>query len=67
MKASKAAKIKIYVNFYFNINFLTLIWVCVCVCVGGGVGGNFIPPPSWFSLNNSRTVKAVTLEFCSIQ
>ena len=23
--------------------------------------------PSWFSLNNSKTVKAVTLEFCSIQ
>ena len=22
---------------------------------------------SWFSLNNSKTVKAVTLEFCSIQ
>ena len=25
------------------------------------------PPPSWFSLNNSKTVKAVTLEFRSIQ
>ena len=24
-------------------------------------------PPSWFSLNNSKTVKAVTLEFYSIQ
>ena len=23
--------------------------------------------PSWFSLNNAKTVKAVTLEFCSIQ
>ena len=31
-----------------------------------GKGGNFIPP-SWISLNNSKTVKAVTLEFCSIQ
>ena len=28
--------------------------------------GNF-PLPSWFSLNNSKTAKAVTLEFCSIQ
>ena len=33
---------------------------------GEGGGGNFTPP-SWFSLNNSKTVKAVTLEFCSIQ
>ena len=33
-------------------------------------GGGVIlpsPPPSWFFLNNSKTVKAVTLEFCSIQ
>ena len=35
--------------------------------VGGGrVFGNFTPP-SWFSRNNSKTVKAVTLKFCSIQ
>ena len=26
-----------------------------------------ILPPSWFFLNNSKKVKAVTLEFCSIQ
>ena len=37
---------------------LILIWVG-----GGGV----ILPLSWFSLNNSRTVKAVTLDVCSIQ
>ena len=36
---------------------LTLMWV------GGGV----ILFSSWFSLNNSKTVKAVTLEFCSMQ
>ena len=30
-------------------------------------GDNFTPPPCWFSLNNSETVKAVTLAFCSIQ
>ena len=30
----------------------------------GGMG-NFTP--SWFSLNNSKTVKVVTLEFCNIQ
>ena len=31
-------------------------------------GCNFTtPPPSWFSLNNSKTVRAVTLECCSIQ
>ena len=40
-------------------DLLTLIWV--------GVGGNFTPPPSWFSLNNSKMVKALTLEFCNIQ
>ena len=33
-----------------------------------GGGGNFnATPRSWFSLNNSKTVKAVTLEFCIIQ
>ena len=41
---------------------LTLIWA------EGGQGGNFTPPPSiWFSLNKSKTVKAVILEICSIQ
>ena len=29
--------------------------------------GEFPPPPCWFSLNNSETVKAVTLEFFRIQ
>ena len=36
----------------------------------GGGGGNFTPLPcpySWFFLNNSKTIKAVTSEFCSIQ
>ena len=40
---------------------LTLNWV----------GGVVLPrpplPPSWFSLNNSKMVKAVTLEFCNVQ
>ena len=59
-------------NFVINFPFafckisclLALIWV---VC--GGEGGAVIlpPPPSLFSLNNSKTVKAVTLEFCRIQ
>ena len=26
-----------------------------------------LPPPCWFSLNNSETVEAVTLVFCSIE
>ena len=30
-------------------------------------GRYFYPSPRWFSLNNSKTVNAVTLEFCSIQ
>ena len=32
----------------------------------GGGGGNFTPSPCWASLTNSKTVKAVTLAFCSI-
>ena len=32
------------------------------VCVGEG--GGIYPRPCWFSLSNSETVKAVTLEFC---
>ena len=41
---------------------LTLIWW------GEGEGGSVVLPlPSWSSLNNSQMVKAVTVEFCSIQ
>ena len=36
--------------------------------LGGWGRGVILPPsPSWFSLNNSKTVKVVTLEFCDIQ
>ena len=41
-----------------NNMILTLIWV--------GRGANFTLLPSWFFLNNSKTVKAVTLKFYSI-
>ena len=34
--------------------------------LGGGGGGGEFYPPSWFSINNWKTVKAVTREFCSI-
>ena len=37
---------------------------------GGGGGGRVIltrPPTCWFSLNNSETIKAVTVTFWSIQ
>ena len=40
------------------------VCVFVCVCWGGGGGGI---PSRWFSLNNSKTVKAVTMVFCSTQ
>ena len=34
---------------------------------GGGGGGVILPTPLyWFSLNNSETVKAVTLAYCCI-
>ena len=56
-------------NYVYHFSPNLSVCVCVCVCVWGGcMGGcNFTPPPSWFSLNNSKTVKAVILEFCSIQ
>ena len=34
--------------------------------LGRGGGGSFTRPHSWFSLNNSKTVKAVALDFGSI-
>ena len=42
------------------------VCVCVCVCLYVCVGGGGIPS-RWFSLNNSKTVKAVTMVFCSTQ
>ena len=42
-------------------------WDLTLTRVGRGGGGGFYLPPSWFSFNNSKTVKAVTLEICSIQ
>ena len=44
-------------------SFLTLICVCMCVREGGFYSPQ---PPCWFSLNNSETVKDVTLAFNSI-
>ena len=55
---------------------LTLIWVkggggggCGRVGGGGGGGGGggVILRLCWFSLNNSETIKAAALVFCSIQ
>ena len=41
---------------------LTLFWVRVySICVGWR--GGTLPPPCWFSLNNSKPVEAFTLEF----
>ena len=42
----------------FESFLLTSVWVVV-------VGGGTFFPPCWFSLNNSETVKALTLDFCS--
>ena len=46
-------------RFLPQLTILTLVWV--------GGGGNFTPPPCWFSFNKSKTVKPVTLAFSSIQ
>ena len=37
--------------------------------LGGVCGGgdSFTPSPCWYFLNNSETVKAITLAFCSIR
>ena len=48
----------LYIFDFLSVIALTLIWV---------EGGNFTHPPSWFSLSNSKMVKAVTLKFCNIQ
>ena len=45
------------------------IQISTLICVGGAGearGGSFAPP-SWFSLNNSKTVQAVTLKFYSLK
>ena len=34
---------------------------------GGGGFGGYLPHSCWFSFNNSETIKAVNLAFCSIQ
>ena len=47
-------------HFSFNPNLGACVW-------GGGRGAGGFYHPSWVSLNNSETVKAVTLVFCSIQ
>ena len=39
----------------------------ICIFSPILVGENFKPLAYWFSLNNSETIKAVTLAFCSIQ
>ena len=46
---------------------LTLIW-CLCVCGRGDGGGGewVILHPCWFSLNNLKMVRPVTLAFCRI-
>ena len=38
-----------------------LIWVSVCICVGERGVVILPPPPCWFSLNNSETIKTLTI------
>ena len=47
-------------HFSFNPNLGACVW-------GGGGGQGGFYHPSWVSLNNSETVKAVTLVFCSVR
>ena len=44
-------------------------YLCYNILLEGTINPNLgVPSPIWwFSLNNSKTIKAVTLEFCSIQ
>ena len=52
--------------FFFEIDLNILSWGYSLTLVLGE-WGNPPPLPSWFSLNNSKTVKTVTLNFHSIQ
>ena len=45
----------------------TIIYLKTLPGLGGGKITPLPPNWFWFSLNNSKTVRAVTLEFCSIQ
>ena len=56
----------------FVTNFSKVLYRLTLISVGsggrgGGERGGSNSPPSLFSLNNSKNLKAVTLEFCSIQ
>ena len=44
-------------------------YLCYNILLEGTINPNLCAPSPiwWFSLNNSKTIKAVTLEFCSIQ
>ena len=52
---AESVLVQFYTKFKFNPN------------LGGEMKRGRGYPPCWFSLNNSETVKAVTLTFCSIQ
>ena len=67
IKTFKVLATEMSISVLENVN--DIVSVCTAIC-------NFNPilreqgqfnPPCWFSLNNSETVKAVTLVFCSIQ
>ena len=51
---------------YSNLDLFRFIWaLSVNLGLGGSGGGRYFLPTLWFSLNNSETVKALTLDFCS--
>ena len=56
------AKFLLLLSFQIIFQFVLRQFLLTLVWVGRG---NFIP--CWFSLNSSKTVKAVALVFCSIQ
>ena len=69
MKRSKHTHARTHKEIDFTLQLVLLILVVSFNpnLVRRGEGGRNFTPSSWFSLNNSETVKAVTLTFCSIQ
>ena len=58
-----------FVKVYFNTLGIKVFYKVDIIIINPNLGGERAinpPPPCWFFLNNSETVKAVPLAFCSI-
>ena len=53
--------------FFQQILRQNVSWFLYYFCINPNLGGGGVIFTCWFSLNNSETVKAAALAFCSIQ